>query len=256
MRQEDEKEGVSAPSFKVDLAGMTVMLGMPSHRDLPPQTNSSILSTWDLMARHGVELKTNVVNGSSLVQVARNRVAHEFLQSDANRLFWVDSDMSWKAEDFLRFVAMSSELEVVGASYPIRKDPIQFCVRGYKDGKIYEGNNFGCITDSEMGFGLGFTIVQRKVIEELAAKAKTTILPDMGSTIVSDIFRTGSVVTARSVALGADGEFMGEDMHFFEDVKKLGYKVWLDPSVDVSHIGQKEYKGSLKETLSRTTDAA
>ena len=42
---------------------------------------------------------------------------------------------------------------------------------------------------------------------------------------------------------------MGEDMAFFEDLQKLGYKVHLDPSIELGHIGRKVYTGKIMDLL-------
>jgi len=53
--------------------------------------------------------------------------------------------------------------------------------------------------------------------------------------------REDMVETERAKSLGADFEERGEDYSFFTDVRSLGYKVWLDPSVKPGHIGAKVY---------------
>ena len=224
---------------------------MPTHRDLPSLTAKALMDTCNLLLRHGIEVEVHQQFGSSLVQSARNKCAHLFLESDFKRLFWIDSDMYWEPESFMRLLALSTEYEVIGASYPMKLDPIKFVITGPKPGDVVEANRFGCIQVD--GMGIGFTCVQRKVIEELADLAPTTLLPDVKASKVAEIFRCESIVSELSKERGADGEFRGEDMTFFADVReKLGYKVWLDPSIKLGHIGHKMFEGSFSEILERT----
>ena len=56
------------------------------------------------------------------------------------------------------------------------------------------------------------------------------------------IFRTG---------IGEDGVYRSEDMHFFKACRGLGYKVHVDPNIELGHVGGKEWKGKLQDTLVR-----
>jgi hypothetical protein len=81
--------------------------------------------------------------------------------------------------------------------------------------------------------GLGFTIVKRAVMEKLAA-GKPMMRDSLNGTEYPDLFRLDR---------RADGGAVGEDVAFFEDVAALGYNVWLDPSINPGHFGNKIYRG-------------
>jgi hypothetical protein len=34
----------------------------------------------------------------------------------------------------------------------------------------------------------------------------------------------------------------GEDGAFFDDIRALGHKVWLDPTIELGHVGTKVYR--------------
>jgi hypothetical protein len=38
-------------------------------------------------------------------------------------------------------------------------------------------------------------------------------------------------------------------MAFFADIRELGHKVWLDPAVNLGHVGTKEFRGSISEAM-------
>jgi hypothetical protein len=39
--------------------------------------------------------------------------------------------------------------------------------------------------------------------------------------------------------------FRGEDMNFFDDAKKLGFDLWVEPKITLGHIGAKIYNASI-----------
>ena len=236
----------------LSLEGLSVMIAMPSHRDLSPWTNVSLMGIWYACTARKIPLTFEVPFGNAYAEVARNLVSHTFLQSKFNRLFWIDSDMQCESDDFLRVLAMSTEHEVVGCTYPQRSDPITFVLMGMNAG--YESDRFGCITSPDIGFGLGFTVVQRKVMEALAAKAPKTL--QANGKVVAEIFYNKSIETEAARKAGADKEFHGEDMNFFTDIQALGYKVWLDPAPALGHVGPKVFKASFGDLLAAKQQAA
>src|SRR5262245_39410193 len=102
----------------------------------------SLLDTCSLLQKMGIDHEVHLL-GSSVVTTARNKVADQFLQSNKNRLFWIDSDMQWEAKDFVRILAMSSIMECVGVAYVAKDLPLQFQLNYDKD--KFVTNDYGCI---------------------------------------------------------------------------------------------------------------
>jgi hypothetical protein len=102
-------------------------------------------------------------------------------------------------------------------------------------------NEWGCIPIN--GFGLGFTVVCREVIEALGKDAPKVFFdaPESGNRRrrIPHIFRCDIV----------EDEFRGEDMAFLADARAHGYEVWLDPSLEISHVGAKAYGGKIMDAL-------
>ena len=217
-----------------DLAGVSVMLAMPVNRDLPWQTAQSLVETVIALKDRGIPFDVQFVVGSSIVEVARSKVVNVFLQGDKTRLFMLDSDQAWKAKDFIRLLALSTVMPVVVAAYPAKRDPPTFLISP-PDGDVMS-NEWGCLPIN--GLGLGFAVVQREVMQALADRAPKLVFPDSPEPM-AHVFRCDVV----------DGVFRGEDMAFYADVMELGHTVFLDPSVDVGHIGAKEYGGSIRGAI-------
>ena len=225
--------------MKFDLAGLSVMICMPTHRDIHPKTVGALLETQHELIARGLQFEVQMQVGGSLVHHSRSKCAYLFLKSDCNRLFWIDSDMVWSAADFFRLLAMSTKMECVSAIYPSKSDPADFYLRVNDLSEPFEANEYGCF--SLNGLGLGFTVVQRKVIQQLSDNAPKRKFNGMDELLPS-IFR-----------LDHEGdEERGEDMAFFSDVRALGYKVHLDPSISLGHVGSKEYRADFMDLLKAT----
>jgi hypothetical protein len=169
---------------------------------------------------------------SGIIQDGRNAVFTDFLDSEATKLFWIDSDMVWGVDDFLKMLALSTKREVVCAAYPTKKPGKTSFQINYEEPLVWE--DYGLI--SIKGIGLGFSIIDRKVCEKLAAKFPR--YTSRGRSLV-DLFRIDLI----------DGERRTEDMAFFSDITDLGYKVWLDPDIALGHIGDAEWRGRLGDAL-------
>jgi hypothetical protein len=214
-------------------AGLSVALVMPIHRDMNWLTAKSVVDTVTLF--HSTKIPLTIIwqAGNSIIEAARSRATREFLKTDFTRLFWVDSDIAWEAADFLKLALYSTEMDVVCGAYCNKKDDGSFALSGFASNV---SNERQCLEIT--GIGLGFACVNRKIMEELAAKAPRLKFPDVDEP-VAHIFRCDSL----------GGEFRGEDMAFFSDVRALGYKVWLDPHVKLQHIGHKAYSASFIDCL-------
>lgn len=222
--------------MKFDISGLRPMICMPVHRDLHPLVVSALMETQREIIARGLPFDLQMQVGGSLVHHSRSKCAHLFLKSDCNRLFWIDSDIVWRPDDFCRLLAMSTKMECISAIYPSKSDPAAFYLRVDDINAPVQANEYGCLPLK--GLGLGFTVVHRKVIEQLSDSAPKRKINGVDEPIPS-IFR-----------LDHDGEEeRGEDMAFFSDVRALGYTVNLDPSISLGHIGPKEYRADFSASL-------
>ena len=76
----------------------------------------------DACTEAGILLSVDLIGNESLVQRARNIHVARFLQSDADKLFFVDSDITFTAQDFLRIA--QSPREVVAGAYAQEGHPV------------------------------------------------------------------------------------------------------------------------------------
>lgn len=225
--------------FQVSPKSIRVDIGMPVHFPyLPFPTVVSLVDTVKVCTAAGIAIRQISPVGCSLVTDARSAVVDEFLKGDGTHLFWIDSDIHWLPKDFMRLLTLCTQVEVIGATYPLKVEPIRFVVRrlGKKTSK------FGLI-DVE-GLGLGFTVMRREVVERVAA-GKPTIATNGGTAPMREVF---------TLEKTANGYRMSEDIKFFQDIREAGYTVWLDPMVNIAHVGVKLYVGSVEDAITGSAD--
>jgi hypothetical protein len=206
----------------ISLENVSVIVGMPAHRPIPVQTVISINNTVAYCLRAGIPIDLVIPAGSSVVMTARNQIAHAFLKTTSSHLFWVDSDMQWSVESFLRVLAMATVHDTARAIYPRRQENIMFDMDG-----------------------IGFCCVQRHVMQKLSDEAPMHFIGEAEP--CKAIFRESFVKTDRATAAGADVEYFAEDSTFFADCKRLGFTSWVDPKSYIGHVGDKVYRASLEE---------
>jgi hypothetical protein len=221
---------------EIDISGLSVMIAMPVHRDIPADTVISLLATATQLQASNIKYVTHLQIGSSLVEVARTKCAHDFLQGECNRIFWIDSDIKWEADSFFRLLALSTQYDVIGALYPYKEDPplIGF---NFDEGRFPADSN-GCF--AVHGLGLGFVCMQRHIIEKLAAKAPMLTFAKVPDPM-PHIFRCDSI----------DGVFRGEDVALCADIRALGYQIMIDPTITLGHVGSKTYTARMIDFLEK-----
>lgn len=215
-----------------------VMIGMPvGSGSVPWLTAASLISTTRACDREKLPVQLCTPVGSSVVTWARSFIVGQFLKSDATHLFWIDSDMVWAPADFFRLVGFGAAHDIIGAAYMLKKEPEQYVVNFPGKDNQYEVNGLGNIRVTSLP--IGFTIVQRRVIETIA-ETKPTLIDKLGGSEYPDFFRLGRQ---------PNGNALGEDIAFFEDAAELGFNAWLDPSIKLGHVGMKVYSGDVIASL-------
>lgn len=214
-----------------------VMIGMPvGSGSVPWLTALSLLGTMRAADREQLAVRITAPVGSSVVTWARSAIVGEFIRSDFTHLFFIDSDMVWKPADFFRLVGFGATHDIIGATYMLKREPPE-CVVNIPDDTAYEVNRHGNVRIKSMA--LGFTIIKREVIEKIAA-TKPLARDVLSKAEYPDFFRLGR---------SPDGGLLGEDVAFFNDAAQHGFRAWLDPSIQLGHVGTKVYSGDIIDAL-------
>lgn len=220
-------------------SGLKVMIGIPVGRDLPKETVLSLFATGVQCHKMGIETRLSMT--SAVTQLARNLVLAEFLKSDCDRLFWIDSDMVWDPADFLRLVALSTVKHVICCTYPAKiEGPLTYLVNVPPGSPVEEYGLVRC-----NGAGLGFCIMDREAAEAVSAM-HPMVTDQMNGAEYRAVFRFDV----------HEGHFRTEDIAFMADLNSVGMQVWLDPHVALGHMGMRQWHGKAADAFVEVDDEA
>lgn len=230
----------------IDIAGLKLMVAVPTSRDLDPEVVLSLLNTQLEMVSRSVPHEIKIEFGGASIFQARSLAVDNFLRSDKNRMLFLDSDIAFEAAAVSRLLAISTKHPIVAGAYVFKREPLLFGLDFEDD--HFTTDEFGCIEIK--GLGLGFTMLHREVLEKMAAKAPKLKFPQrpwpvahiFSDSIVPICDDTPNVETY-------DGALITEDILFFNGCRELGYKVKLDPSIVLGHVGRKVYRQSFMDAL-------
>jgi hypothetical protein len=220
--------------MQVNISGMTVAVGMPLYGGMmPKQTAASLVKTATFCATSGVRM--DLIIEAAPLPLSRDFVLDEFLAGDAQKLFWIDSDMVWQPAHFATMLALSQQVDVVCATYPSKIEKVQYCFTLPADPKRGPNGLIEC-----NGAGLGYTVVDRKLCQQVS-DSKPYVRDPMQDKYVRSVFRFDE----------HNGEYRTEDFAFFADIKAMGHTVWLCPYVELGHVGQRVWQGNKEHIIGR-----
>jgi len=176
--------------------------------------------------------------GNSLIADARNKLVAHFLASDCSDLVFIDSDLSWSADDLLRLVSFDAPL-VAGVYQRKSRTKIDFAV---KFGPAIGMDAQGLVAVERAG--TGFMRLRRDCVDKMVAAHPALRLAnpqDPADRNFFALFDTSIV----------DGQFVGEDFTFCDRWRALGGQVLVDPAMNFGHHGAATYDEKLLKYLQK-----
>ena len=190
------------------------------------------------MAKHGAKLYLTQISGCSLITKARNALVADFLESDATDLLFIDSDIIFKSDDVLRLLALSGNKDITAGAYPRRSKDKKFFTDIYLDDQNQIEFHDGMLRVDRIG--TGFMLIRRHVLETMKANH-----PEWGYyNNVNE--RTDCALFDFELK---NGEYYGEDYTFCNRAKADGFSIYLDPDINLPHIGTEEYTNHFGEEV-------
>lgn len=214
---------------------MRIMVGIPVYdRKIHAETVRSLLNEQAAALAAGDEIQTIFAPGCSLITMARNHLVKEFMESDAERLVFVDADVAWEMGSLLKIAHYP--VDFVGGAYRYKDEEERYPVLWLDRPEIW-ASEIGLIEVGSLPGG--FLAVSRKVFEVLGDK-----FPGRGYS------QEGKQFYAYFQAPFTEGRLFGEDAYFCVEWKAAGGQVWLDPELTLTHIeGGTQYKGCIGSWL-------
>lgn len=209
-----------------------------------PYTRSLII-TGKLLDAIGVEWDWLDLSGDSYIDRARNTLCARFLDTDAEALVFVDSDMEWKADGFARLITAPAWAEVVGGAYPLKNDwgrwssiPVER--EGQVVGRARPDN--GWLLEAEV-ISAGFMMVRRGVLERMRDAYPELAYEDASADPSQPDRRHFGWFNCPI----RDGRRYGEDYEFCHRVREMGAKLWIEPNINFGHYGTHGWHGNWHE---------
>ena len=197
------------------------------------------------------------VRGYSAVDAARCQMATDALATGFEELFWIDSDIVFNPDDVEKL--RRHDLPFVCAIYP-KKGPRQFAAN-YLPGtsNLLFGSAGGLTEILYSGFGFNYT--HRSVYEDIQQKLNLPVcnqrfpkplVPYFMPFVYDDSLEQGSGPDCRNGPEGAEHKrdqtpfpngpwYLNEDYAFCERARQCGYKIMVDTSVRLWHVGSYRY---------------
>lgn len=211
-----------------------VLIGTPSYDGrVDVWYANSLLETVRMSYEKDVFIHAIYTSYDSLIQRARNSLFRLALTGGYDDLFFIDSDCEWQAEWIFRLLerpepivggALVKKSEKEGYTVKLLDKELKYS----QDGKLIEVD----------GVGTGFMKVNRFALEKLW---------DMSDKYMSEGEEHRMVCDIKV----ENGDLISEDYIVCNKWKSLGYKVWLDPTITLNHIGIKKYKGDFQAFINQ-----
>lgn len=210
---------------------MKIFVAIPAYdRKICVETVRALLNEQNVAALAGVELRISFIPGCSLITHARNQAAKEFLDSDCDKLVFIDSDVSWEPGNILA-LAIHKE-DFVGGAYRYKDDKEGYPVAWIDKPELW-ANEAGLLEVTMLP--AGFLCLTREVFKKLTEKNPGRLYSFHDKTFFA-FFHC------------PPGD--GEDGAFCRDWRDIGGRVWLEPRLTLAHVeGAKKYEGNIGEWL-------
>jgi len=242
----------------------------------------ALMNTINIFKSYDFPLQIEFCKNDSLVSRARNNlVAKAMNDPEMTHILFIDSDITWDTIDIFKLILANKPL--IGGVYPIKnyfwKKIIPTNeVEENKLEKLFERRNKSSILNhlySEEDFlkqnllnyninyisnslsinsniaqvkhiATGFMMIQRNTIQTMMEYyTDTKYIDDVSFLSGSENDFAYALFDCRV----EDGHYMSEDWLFCSRWTKIGGNIFIDVTIDLTHTGQEDYKGSLISTL-------
>lgn len=213
---------------EIDLSKIKLAIGTPIFGNPYYPYMESLWKTRSLLESLGVEHELMFDINNPYIDLARNRISKQFMDSNCNRIFWVDHDMGWEDQDIINLLYWSLRYPFVAGVYPIKTEPLTYKLQMTVP---LSKNSQGLI--KAQAVPIGFTILHKSVFTSM-----TPTVFDHEGVELKQYFKAGLEPRNNK------NVFIGEDIFFCENYAQ---NIWIDPEVNPIHYGGKGYSGNFAQ---------
>ena len=233
-----------------------------------------LIKTVEMLQYFNIALKVEFCKNDSLVSRARNNlIAKAMTNPDVTHMLFIDNDIVWDPIEVLKL--LMSEKSLVGGIYPLKqymwdrlsnpkvlsaalekkktsqlKDiPDQLFLQmnllnynvNFLDNTIQVEKNLTKVKH----LATGFMMIRREVIEKMMTAFPSTKYTDDISFLLPEENKYAYALFDCGVE---DDHYYSEDWMFCHRWEKMGGDVFVDVSINLTHIGIENYRGSFIST--------
>jgi glycosyltransferase involved in cell wall biosynthesis len=191
-----------------------IFLGIPVLESFKAHTVDSLLHLMDYWRENPIfKLTYSIIIGSRQIHYARNALVTAGLNNGADYICFIDADMTFPPDTLHRLYFASKD--IVGVLYTGRIKPHPPNIFYFdKDKVLVQAEKVDRITPiiEVDAVGTGIMLIRKKVFRELP----------------HPWFFYG-------------GDY-SEDIMFCKEARKAGYKIYIDTTLDIGHVGDEVFK--------------
>ena len=263
-----KEESITITLEKEQIESWYVMFAIPCYdQQISESTFMSMIKTVMYFRDRGIKFAVSTIT-DSLISRARNNIAAKFLaNSEFTHMMFIDADIGFEPEDIVKMLWQNKE--VVTGSYPIKDinwkkvkhdavvndirydelmtKSLRFVVnpvRHNEQTELMVDNGAIEIFDA----GTGFMLIQRSCFEKLIeAYPHLKYNDDTGSLNKKEQEYTYAFFN--SYIDSHRKRFLSEDYGFCRYWQDIGGKVWVDPNINMTHLGRIKFTGNMLSYL-------
>lgn len=223
---------------------MHIAVGTPCYGGMMClEYTQSLLGLKEACVKNNITMTGIFLGNESLIQRARNTIAHYFLNTDASHLMFIDADQKFVPNDIARLI--KADKGIIGGAVPMKGINWERVRQGVKVGYDNLSDLTGIFNVNELPghrmenpdtpfqvkhVGTGFMLIARHVFEKLK--------PHVGWYMKDgekhyDFFKVQNV----------NNELLSEDYNFCHMYRELGGTVWVAPWCQLGHFGAYCFNG-------------
>lgn len=238
-----------------------LFIGTPMYGGLcTGQYTLGLFKSSQVFAQNNVMVYYSFMQNESLITRGRNRMAYDFLTTDATHLMFIDADIGFDPKDIISLI--DADKDIICGIYPKKEinwlGVHEAVLHGVPAEELH--NHTGAFVVNLVGGaqeveakvyepleiengGTGFMLIKREVFEGLADKVPeynndmfTAIDGERKPMLIKEFFAT-------SICEESGNRLLSEDYHFCKLARKNGFHVWAAPWVRLSHNGTYNFSG-------------
>lgn len=206
-------------------------------------TMMSLIQTITDVEAIGINVVVQTWVGDSLISHARNALVAKFMATDCTDLVFIDSDIGFTTEAFLRL--LMHDAEFVAGAYRYKNDDEGYPWHRLPDEALWSVNPTtrepaepGVIRVGAVP--MGFTRLSRSAIEKMIESRKDKTYYHKNAPELCHLLF--DIMYCKPPG-SEHGQYTGEDYTFCRLWRDIGGEIWIDPEIKLTHTGHKDYVG-------------